>query len=317
MFQLACTSAKAAIVAAGAAGFVAAGAGIASADEFGVTDALRTQPVAPSVPGLPADPTGPVDQVQRDVEVPQMAHTLPAPGTETPAVPGVDASGAEDTLGTVQDAAGVHTVHQTAPQARGLAHGTVNSLPAQALPGGANGAAHSTLNRGVNSAEQVNHLSNELPQPEAPAAERPGTGLPETGAPEVPGLHELPDPLGTVSGVPETLLPQDAEQTVEQAAGEAPDLDGAAPESPEEVKDEAGEVRDRGTDTAEGTVDHLVSEAPADVPDAPDTGDVDETAGEAKEVDSDEATDELADTAPSGVADGLEPADDVVNVEAK
>lgn len=226
MFQLARTSAKAVLVAAGAAGFVALGAGIASADALGVPGAVQPQSVAPSVPGLPAELTGAEDQVQRD------------------------AAGVPDTLRTVRQAADLDTVHQSAaPQEHGLAHRAVTTLPAQTLPADGDGAVHSTLNGAMNGAEQVNRLSNELPESEVPAS------VTETETETLPQSAEVPEETG-----------------------------GLLPESPEDVTNRAPEV---GTDAVTGKVGSLAEQAPVDASDVPDVAEpTDEVTGAVEDADS-------------------------------
>ncbi|RNL85815.1 hypothetical protein [Halostreptopolyspora alba] len=85
MFQLARTSAKAVLVAAGAAGFVALGAGVASADALGVPGAVQPQPAAPSVSGQLSELTGgTADQVNRlGNELPEAEAPASVTGPET------------------------------------------------------------------------------------------------------------------------------------------------------------------------------------------------------------------------------------------
>ncbi len=250
MFQHTRTSAKAVLLAAGAAGFVAVGASSASADV-----------------------TEPVDQVQRGATVGQVAHTLPAPGADT-------------------------------PQVRGPVHQALNSLPAQHLRAGTVGTAHQTANTAMNSADQVNRLSGELP----------------TQPPN--GDTVLPDVDGTVGGVPVTLLPQAVEQgehTVRQTAenpGETPDeLEGALPD-PEGATDQAV---DDTSGAAEDTVDQLAGQAPADapgVPDdatSPDTSEVTEPVTDVAETAGDADTGAVKDTTKDtqDTVEDADPADDL------
>lgn len=84
MFQFARTSAKTAIVAAGAAGFVAFGAGIAGADAVGPAG---PQDVAPTVTGLPEATAGAAHMLQENLESPEPAQTLPAPAASNLTTP--------------------------------------------------------------------------------------------------------------------------------------------------------------------------------------------------------------------------------------
>jgi hypothetical protein len=131
MFQFARTSTKAVLVAAGAAGFVAFGAGIASADALsplGVTDAL---------------PVGPVTELIENPRVPDLATTVPAPRTANVSGPLGDMSGvgpevhdyltvADSTVDLVERSVGLSTgvEHQSAPaDLAGTATGLLESAP--------------------------------------------------------------------------------------------------------------------------------------------------------------------------------------------
>ncbi|MFC4563739.1 hypothetical protein ACFO4E_17900 [Nocardiopsis mangrovi] len=91
MFQFVRTSTKAVLVAAGTAGFVALGAGIAGADALGVSDALAPQASVPASTGLP-DVVGGAQSLVRGVETPNLGTTLPAPDTQNLSGPGGDMS---------------------------------------------------------------------------------------------------------------------------------------------------------------------------------------------------------------------------------
>ncbi|MDA0566552.1 hypothetical protein LG943_19880 [Streptomonospora sp. S1-112] len=194
MFQFARSSAKAALVAVGAAGFVAFGAGVAGADVPDPMSATDNLPAtdAPAVVGLPAGLGGTVTRLTENVD---LATTLPAPGTENLATSAGDmshvgpqvqghldtAQGHIDHLGHVVGAGGA-TLPQAAPLPGAPATLPVGTeLPtAQTLPAadvvpdsrgplpvphptellplvhGATGAVHSTAN-------QLLHEGNTLP----------------------------------------------------------------------------------------------------------------------------------------------------------
>ncbi|MFC3998022.1 hypothetical protein ACFOVU_18975 [Nocardiopsis sediminis] len=92
MFQFVRTTTKAVLVAAGTAGFVALGAGIAGADALGVSDTLAPQASVPTAQGLP-NVVGGVQSLVQGVDTPDLGTTLPAPATRNVTAPGGDISG--------------------------------------------------------------------------------------------------------------------------------------------------------------------------------------------------------------------------------
>ncbi|WP_046468768.1 hypothetical protein [Allosalinactinospora lopnorensis] len=278
MFQFARTSAKAVLVAAGTAGFVALGAGVASADALGATNVVNPPSAAPTVAGL----TAKADQVQRDAEAPHVAHTLPAPASAAHLT-----SEAENTLYTVQRTAELDDeVQQTAvPKAHGLAHKTVNSVPNGVLPEGTNGTVHKSLNEVSNAkagAGDLTALNDEVPQAEVPEAEIPEAGVPGSGVLDAPEFA-LADLKGSVTGVAGPLVPQTDELGGElPEAGvpeaETPEADTGAVESKaDQVQEDAAvELPEADTGAVEGAADQVQEDAAVELPEA-DTGAVEAT----------------------------------------
>ncbi|MBV2363402.1 hypothetical protein ACFPZ0_16125 [Streptomonospora nanhaiensis] len=142
MFQFARSSAKAALVAVGAAGFVAFGAGVAGADVTGAMSATDSLPVtdSPAVVGLPAGLGGTVTHLAENAD---LATALPAPGTENVATPLGDMShvgpqvqrhldttqGHVDRVGRLVGTGGA-TLPQTAPLPGESELPTAQTLPA-------------------------------------------------------------------------------------------------------------------------------------------------------------------------------------------
>ncbi|WP_017626373.1 hypothetical protein [Nocardiopsis chromatogenes] len=151
MFEFARNSAKAVLVAAGAAGFAALGAGAASAAPVAAPQALT--PLTDAAPLMASAALAPVTAPLAAGEVPDMARTAPAPDTRNLVLAGSDASGAGGAVeqgmntldGAVDQALGQNptvTQRQSAPIGGGALAG--NPVP------GLNGTAHSTVNRVLN-----------------------------------------------------------------------------------------------------------------------------------------------------------------------
>ncbi|WP_017539818.1 MULTISPECIES: hypothetical protein [Nocardiopsis] len=161
MFEFARNSAKAVLVAAGAAGFAALGAGAAAAAP--APQALS--PLTDAAPLVASAALAPVTAPLAAGEVPDMARTAPAPDTRNLALAGHDASGAGGAVdqgmtaldGAVDQALGQGAAgpqRQSAPLAggaghpakgvNGLVHGTANSVPRGNPAPGAGGAVRDT-----------------------------------------------------------------------------------------------------------------------------------------------------------------------------
>ena len=177
MFEFARNSAKAVLVAAGAAGFAALGAGAASA-----APVAAPQPITPLTDAAPLMASGALAPVTAPLaagEVPDMARTAPAPDTRNLILAGSDASGAGGALdqgmttldGAVDHALGPNptvTQRQSAPVGGDALAGNPTA--------GLNGKAHSTTNRVLNTGKQ--QLKPLRAHQSAPLAGNPAAGHP-------------------------------------------------------------------------------------------------------------------------------------------
>lgn len=309
MFQFARTSAKTAIIAAGAAGFVAFGAGIAGADAIGSTG---PQDVAPTVTGLPEATAGAAHMLQESVESPAPAQTLPAPAASNLTTPSGDVSQltneADDALTMVGEAADVENPvqHTAAPAPNGTVHKAVNTLPVQHVAPGANGAVHSTVNKVLHS-EGARTLPQNAELPETGVADKASSVLPRTTEAAGELANELPDASSAVENLPESpvttedvgdALPETGTDNLPQDTSETRDQASEVTEKAENVTERVDEARD------EVPTDKLPQDAPApaDVPESADEVDCDEVKDSTSEV-KDEVDDTINDNDLADVED--------------
>ncbi|MDA2806407.1 hypothetical protein [Nocardiopsis suaedae] len=150
MFEFARKSAKAVLVAAGAAGFAALGAGAASAAPVAAPQALT--PLTDAAPLMASAALAPVTAPLAAGEVPEMARTAPAPDTRNLILAGSDASGAGGAVGkgmTALDGAVDQATGQK-PAAAQRQSAPVGGPLAGNPAAGLNGTVHSTVNRVLN-----------------------------------------------------------------------------------------------------------------------------------------------------------------------
>ncbi|MFB9802217.1 hypothetical protein, partial [Streptomonospora salina] len=139
MFQFARQSAKAVLVAAGAAGVAALGAGAAGADDLGALSATDSVPTSsPVTAGLPAGLGGGANSLVSGLKDADLRTVQPAPGTANLGTPAGDMSGVGP-----QAQSGLGTVHDTVDGTRdtvGLSNAVHQANPvggaASTLPGG-------------------------------------------------------------------------------------------------------------------------------------------------------------------------------------
>ncbi|MDA2813685.1 hypothetical protein O4J56_23780 [Nocardiopsis sp. RSe5-2] len=176
MFEFARNSAKAVLVAAGAAGFAALGAGAASAAPVAAPQPLT--PLTDAAPLMASAALAPVTAPLAAGEVPDMARTAPAPDTRNLVLAGSDASGAGGALDqgmTTLDGA----VDQALGQGPAATQRQSSPVGGDALAGnpapGLNGTVHSTTNQVLNSGKKA--LKPLRAHQSAPLAGNPVPGL--------------------------------------------------------------------------------------------------------------------------------------------
>ncbi|WP_017595885.1 hypothetical protein [Nocardiopsis potens] len=231
MFQFARSSAKAVLVAAGAAGFVALGAGTAGA----ATAPSLTDPATDQVGAIAGEVVGTALD-GRLPELPKLATTLPAPDTRNVAVPGGDVSHVGPQLHeglTAVDGAVEDVRTATAPRTPQLSPAEVpQGGPAGDLAGVGPKAGEALRGTVKSAMDMVIYMEQDDPRKlleddgdktERQAAEAlPGAvAEPVSEVAPAPVTEALPEPVGTVDEAVRSTLPSTTAQ-LDRVAAEPP-----------------------------------------------------------------------------------------------